>query len=753
MKRARRLPSPAKSPPAGAGGELLWTPASPLPQGATLSGASQQARRKRLLLARFTARSAWLLRVGAVLFCVTTVLHWGLRWGAATRLAPGGSLQVGRAVPSATTQESGLLPLLSTKQTRPQRPASMSRKALDPAACDVVIAGGSLSAYAAAVTAARTSPLTRVCLLEPTDWPGGQLTAELVPIDFGPRVGRSSSQGLPREFARLVADATNVACGPRGVLCGASKPPTGPLPPHGGGEEAATLDGIASAWQAVTKAPARPFWADWDINPGNCFVSSKCLRPDAFTTMLKRELARHPNLQVWYNAVVVQARRGAGGALAALSAVQRSPTQAHPSGYDRPFSEAVRDWYDPTDSAHFTKRRVTFRNASVYIEASEFGDVLGASGAPYVQGFEAPTEAGPDTLRTCGQSVTFPFATGLVPSDWPGIEGFLLANGSLAVPTPEEPFPQAGALASRDAWMRNWAYRRVFSPDPRIPRAHWQETSSWAAEIGDVTLQNFLNDGYNAFHLEDCEPGRDKTVPAAAAAARRWAGCLSTDGLAQAEQRSVDWLRHVIDNTPPTVYESGARVVLLPDVAGTASGLSKMPYVRDGRRAAAGLGGFRLTSDHIRGKVADEKRRPAGCDSGTLFSDVIGLADYGMMDIHVLFNWVCNRPDYLFADPANVASWPAKAFYIPFRALTVEALPNVLVAGKSLAQTGLAGSITRLHPSEWVTGTAAGAAAGLMVSRNWSSTSTVYANVGLLQALLAGPAVRQPLEFPFCGGT
>ena len=50
-------------------------------------------------------------------------------------------------------------------------------------ACDVVIAGGTTAALAAALTSAREGVQT--CLLEPTDWPGGQLTAEGVPaIDF-----------------------------------------------------------------------------------------------------------------------------------------------------------------------------------------------------------------------------------------------------------------------------------------------------------------------------------------------------------------------------------------------------------------------------------------------------------------------------------------------------------------------------------------------------------------------------------------
>ena len=43
------------------------------------------------------------------------------------------------------------------------------------------------------------------------------------------------------------------------------------------------------------------------------------------------------------------------------------------------------------------------------------------------------------------------------------------------------------------------------------------------------------------------------------------------------------------------------------------------------------------------------------------------------------------------------------------------AAPNLLVAGKCMAESFRANANTRLHPSEWTTGVAAGGAAVLMV--------------------------------------
>jgi NADPH-dependent 2,4-dienoyl-CoA reductase/sulfur reductase-like enzyme len=51
------------------------------------------------------------------------------------------------------------------------------------APCQVVIAGGTTAAFAAAISSAAEGVQT--CLLEPTDWVGGQLTASGVPaVDF-----------------------------------------------------------------------------------------------------------------------------------------------------------------------------------------------------------------------------------------------------------------------------------------------------------------------------------------------------------------------------------------------------------------------------------------------------------------------------------------------------------------------------------------------------------------------------------------
>ena len=69
--------------------------------------------------------------------------------------------------------------------------------------------GGSLSALAAAITAVNVSKYgspsernSHVCLLEPTDWPGGQLTASSVPPDFG--VENRAEANLSKTFVDTI---------------------------------------------------------------------------------------------------------------------------------------------------------------------------------------------------------------------------------------------------------------------------------------------------------------------------------------------------------------------------------------------------------------------------------------------------------------------------------------------------------------------------------------------------------------------
>ncbi len=101
---------------------------------------------------------------------------------------------------------------------------------------------------------------------------------------------------------------------------------------------------------------------------------------------------------------------------------------------------------------------------------------------------------------------------------------------------------------------------------------------------------------------------------------------------------------------------------------------------------------------------------------------------------------VCDYPDYM----NNHTTLP---YTIPLRALLVQNAPNLLTAGKTMAQTFHANGAVRLHPSEWTSGVAAGGAAIFMLQRGFNSTQSLLANVAPLQAFLNSSAVGQPLQW------
>ncbi|KAK7109272.1 uncharacterized protein [Littorina saxatilis] len=221
--------------------------------------------------------------------------------------------------------------------------------------CDVIVAGGSTAALAAAIAAARDNSQMHVCLTEPTDWLGGQMTSGGVPaIDFGPANKNRGFQ--PADFADM-------------------------------------MDSLGGTG-----------------NPGDCWVSTKCYLPRHLVEgWIARTVRGLNNLQVFYNSVIKRVQRQ-GRVISAVEAVQRVPS----SGFDQwgqRFSEAYLDWYSESDSQWFTKTllRLEGRYDVVVIDATETGDVLVLSEASFHQGVETPDETSTLTLDTCGQAITFPF--------------------------------------------------------------------------------------------------------------------------------------------------------------------------------------------------------------------------------------------------------------------------------------------------------------------------------------------------------
>jgi hypothetical protein len=504
-----------------------------------------------------------------------------------------------------------------------------------PLRFDVVIAGGSTAALAAAFAAAEEG--ASVALLEPTDWIGGQLTSSGVPA-------------VDEAWHKITADDGKVFLD----VAGAARDPRNMTPFF--------RDALAKIG-----------------NPGGGWVSRYCFEPkkllDGF--LVPREFELADRLTIFRDTVVKRAETD-GRRITALEAIRRTPRPGV-DGYDRLPSREIADWYSPSDSQRFTKETLRFEGA-IFIDATEWGELLALSGAPYLQGAEASEESleGDDTL---GQSTVYCFVQ-------------RMHAEPVESPQPFEPVEGLGFgdyCDRPDAWQKIWTYRRILGDGP-------------TAAPDQLSLQNW---GYSPRHKEGGNdyPFGYLLLSKAKTAAQRddWRGGVDIDVLAAAEKRAYAWHEWFRKAAPQPMNPD--QFTLDGASLGTRHGLAKLPYVRDTRRSV-GAGGFVLKLADLVGSIENQKLVR---QTGTVFPDRVALGAYPA-DIHPLVGY-----EY---PPHVLENHPTLPFYVPLRALTNDGFDNLLVAGKTMAQTFLANSATRLHPIEWSSGAACGVVAAGLAKRH-----------------------------------
>jgi len=507
--------------------------------------------------------------------------------------------------------------------------------------CDVIIAGGSASAIAAAISSAHEGAKT--CLLEPTDWVGGQLTASGVPaIDWAwHTVGTENVAAIDKEPANVTPNFLGMM----------------------------TTVGY----------------------PGRCWVSDNCFNPqDLLTKGLDVSVKNLAGTLFVYPLTVVKSAVTSNGQIQQVTAIQRTPMPGVAnSGFDVLPSVDIPDWYSPSPSARYTKQVLTFslddgasgQNA-VFVDATDWGELLAISGASYMQGVDSADGAltGNDA---CGMAAVFPFVERL---------------NATATSEPANPHtvdhPTSYGL-NGTSWDQVWTYRRIAS-------------TAQGVASGDLSNQNW-------------NPGNDyqygylyKTKAATAAEVPDWQGGMDLGQVAAAERQAFGWHYYFKAQGP---YAS--RITLDYGTLGTGHGLSKLPYMRDARRSI-GVGNFLLQAADISGTAAQL--------TGTRFIDRVAIGSYDM-DIRSIIG--CTYPAYV------TVGYSVLPYYIPLRALTNRDYGNLLVSGKTMAQTFLVNAASRLHPIEWSSGTAAGAVAAFMAKNQLTSSQVLYDYLADAQAQVA----------------
>jgi hypothetical protein len=179
---------------------------------------------------------------------------------------------------------------------------------------------------------------------------------------------------------------------------------------------------------------------------------------------------------------------------------------------------------------------------------------------------------------------------------------------------------------------------------------------------------------------------------------------------------------------------------------GTAHGLSKYPYLREGRRiigrtsfsyadgfmineidisrrnyqddyyrktlspdtyrrlqaTLAGLEGLDVLSGQISPDRVQRRKR------STIYADAVGIGHYAI-DFHpCLTQYPVETPGNKERQGERRGAGQAYPFQIPLRAMIPQKIDNLIVAGKSIAVSHIAAAAYRVHSFEWSSGAAAG---------------------------------------------
>ena len=251
-----------------------------------------------------------------------------------------------------------------------------------------------------------------------------------------------------------------------------------------------------------------------------------------------------------------------------------------------------------------------------------------------------------------------------------------------------------------------WTYRRIADRDLFAPGFY----------RGDVSIVNWPQNDYSFGLICGVSEAEAKK------------------NIEHAKQMSLSLFYWLQTEAPRPDGSAGWRGLRLrPDVVGTADGLAKYPYIREGRRIKAE---FTVLEQHVT-TAARMKETGLSKDEvrATQFPDSVGIGSYHM-DLHITTT----------GDHSEFGS--TLPFQIPLGALIPRRVENLLPACKNIGVTHLTNGCYRLHPVEWNIGEAAGSLAAFCIAQKQSprAVRTRPERLADFQKLLRNDGVR--LEWP-----
>lgn len=380
-----------------------------------------------------------------------------------------------------------------------------------------------------------------------------------------------------------------------------------------------------------------PEWSTF--NPGNAWVSNLCFLPKIAANVIDEMLAPH----------VASGR----------CHILRHTTLHSVHRHDDRITHAV----------GLTPTGLVSLHGALYIDATELGDALSLANLTYITGAESQQDTGetkaPDEPRPEEiQGFTYCFAVSYCPGESHVIakpEGYeqlrdqqpftltLLSDAG-------EPRPFSVFGTGPTGLPPFWTYRRLWDGGHTTPAGN------------DIAMINWNSNDYHHGTIIDVS---DATVSAR---------------LDEAKRLSLAFLYWMQTEMPRDDGGIGhPELKLLPEVMGTADGLSMTPYIRESRRT---IGLRRIVAQDLLVESQPHAR-------ATRYEDSIGVGWY-FMDLHP----APGNPKSMFA--------PTRPFQIPLGALLPPDCPNLVMGNKNIATTHLSNGSYRLHPVEWNIGAVAG---------------------------------------------
>lgn len=592
--------------------------------------------------------------------------------------------------------------------------------------CEILVVGGGLSGVATAyegLLAGKT-----VCLTEITDWLGGQISSQ----------GTSALDERPTQRK---------------------------------------LQFYSRGYLELRNSIKRYYRGD--INPGDCWVSDSCFLPKdgdtILTAMLKNAQKRvRGKLHYFPNTVIKDLQKsGDGKIINSAIAIQHQSANNAPPLNTFTLSSIIEDAYNYQDSERLKKTIINFvpkvnKNTTSQIspswyivDASETGEIIALADVPYRLGIDERSYLEPSSSSTEND----PYCT----------QGFTYTFAMEATKEPQQHvmpqfYPQYAPYFSYElerlaSFNLVFTYRRIWSPLEGKPET-FRGVRFSAPMPGDISMQNWTwgNDYRPGTANDNLIYTRQQLNATGQLAPGGWKGGLRTEALRKGEEKALAYFYWLVAGTTDSQlgdrvkkpYPNNRFLAGFDSPMGTASGLSKYPYMREGRRVIgrpswshpsgftiweidisrrdyrdsyyretlspdtyrrliAAISGLEATSV-ISGKTPVDKA--TNRTRSTIYSDAIGIGHYAI-DFHpCMEKSPPEAPGNRERPGERRGAGNAYPFQIALRAMIPQKIDNLIVGGKSIATSHIAAAAYRVHSFEWSAGAAAGTVAAFSLDKN-----------------------------------